>query len=74
MSAVLCPFDSHDLTYGTGLNLTRGGPTRFRKSKDDMVGMSKQLGMVGRANQVHLRKPALTLSACNENANVDSNK
>ena len=43
--AVLCPLATHDLTYGTGLNLARGGPTRFRKSKDDMVDVSKEAGL-----------------------------
>ena len=41
--AVLCRFATHDLTYATGLNLARGGPTRFRKSKDDMVDVSREV-------------------------------
>lgn len=41
--AVLCPLATQDLTYGTGLNLARGGPTRFKKSNDDMVDVSKEL-------------------------------
>ena len=40
--AVLCPLATHALTYGSGLNLARGGPTRFRKSKDDMVDVSRE--------------------------------
>ena len=40
--AVLCPLATHDLTIGTGFNLARGSPKRFRNSKDDMADVSNE--------------------------------